>query len=248
VKRHRQYAILPAVLVVGLALTLGGCELLGIGGAAVSFTESGAGYGELPYAASLSYGSAVTVEAWVKLTSYVGWASFVTKGGTAGGEYSLRQDDVGTGHLRFTINDSDAGTLETVDSAGVLSLNTWHHVAGTYDGATMAVYIDGKLDGSLATTTAVVTTTEPLYIGVDFPGATEYFDGALSEVRVWNVARSAADIKANMDTRLVGTEPGLVALCHLTDGIGNQFKESVRGVNGTLSGQYAWAPGPAALP
>ena len=245
-KRRRMVVIVPAV--IGLALCLGGCELLGIGGSAVSFTASGEGYGELPYAASLSFGTAVTVEAWVKLNSYGGWASFVTKGGTAGGEYSLRQDDQGTGHLRFTINDSDAGTIEVLDSSSVLSLGTWHHVAGTYDGATMAVYIDGTLDGTLSTTTPVVTNTDPLYIGVDFPGATEYLDGALSEVRVWNVARSAADIKAAMDTRLVGTEAGLVVLCHLTDGIGSQFKESVRGVSGTLSGDYTWAPGPAALP
>jgi hypothetical protein len=248
VKKHRLYRILPALMVLGLALGLGGCELLGIGGAAVSFSAAGSGCGELPYHASLSYGTAVTVEAWVKVTSYVGWASFVTKGGTAGGEYSLRQDDQGTGHLRFTINDSDLGTNEILDSTGVLPLNTWHHVAGTYDGTTMSVYIDGALDGSLSTTTAVLTNTEPLYIGVDLPGATEYFDGALSEVRVWNVARSAADIKAAMNSRLVGTESGLVVLCHFTDGIGNTFKEAVRSVTGTLSGAYKWAPGPAALP
>jgi len=231
-----------------LAFSLAACSLLGVGGDAVSFSASGAGYGEVPYAAAQSFSGAVTVEAWVKLASYTGWSSILTKGADQGGEYSLRQDDLGTGHLRFSINDSDTGTWGMVDSASVLSLNTWHHVAGTYDGTTMNVYIDGVLDGTAAVALPVVTNTQPVYIGVDIPGATEYLDGAVCEARIWNVVRTADQIKAAMNTRLTGTETGLVLLCPLNDGFGPQFKERVSGKSGTLSGSYAWGvTGPSSL-
>jgi hypothetical protein len=240
----RKLFLYLAVLIV--VLSTAGCTWIGtlLNGPAIGFTSGGDGYGRVAYAPSLSFSGAVTVEAWVRVHAITNWASFVTKGSTVG-EYSLRLDDSGAGHLRFSINDQ--GTINYCDSSATLSLDSWHHVAATYDGANMRLYVDGKADGVLATTTPVVTNTEDLFLGFDSPGAAEYLDGDLAEVRIWNVARTATDIQADMDKRLIGTEPGLVLLCHLSEGSGTQFAESVHGVKGALTGSYEWIDGPAAL-
>lgn len=72
----------------------------------------------------------------------------------------------------------------------------WHHVAATYDGATMKLYIDGSLDSSTTKTVAVPSSTRELLIGAGY-GGREYgkpqarFEGMLDELRISTVARSS---------------------------------------------------------
>ena len=40
-------------------------------------------------------------------------------------------------------------------SAGVVSMNAWHHLAGTYDGATLTTYVDGNIAGSAANASGI---------------------------------------------------------------------------------------------
>ena len=84
-----------------------------------------------------------------------------------------------------------------------LTVNTWTHLAATYDGTTMRLYVNGAQVASQAQTGAIATSTDPLQIGGDSIYG-QYFQGAIDEVRIYNVALTAAEIQADMNTP-VGT-------------------------------------------
>jgi len=71
----------------------------------------------------------------------------------------------GNTFLRFRVK-ANGITTSLVAGAGVLSENTWYHVAGRYDGTTMKLFLDGTEVGSIATTGSLTTdATVPAWIG-----------------------------------------------------------------------------------
>ena len=89
-----------------------------------------------------------------------------------------------------------------------LSADTWYHLAATYDGSSMIIYINGKEDAS-AGQSGSITANASFWIS-QVP-MSRPFNGRMDEVRVWNVARTAQQIRDNMCKSLQGDEPGLVA-------------------------------------
>jgi len=108
----------------------------------------------------------------------------------------------------------------------------WIHFAMTYDQTAVTLYVNGNFmagvqgsqkmpagGGMLATVRTMLT------IGGNPRGA--YFSGQIDEFRMWNIARSQADIMATMGTTLAGNEDGLVGYWKLDDGTGTTAKDSV---------------------
>jgi murein DD-endopeptidase MepM/ murein hydrolase activator NlpD/sugar lactone lactonase YvrE len=205
--------------------------------AGLRFTGASGSYGTLPYHASLSFGGALTIEGWLFLDAYASWAPLVTKGVTTG-EYSLRQDS--GGHLQFYANDGTSHTRISCNSLTVLPLSRWTHVAATFDGVTISLYLNGGLDQTCTTADVLYSNTEGLVIGADLPEIAEYLRGAVDEIRVWNTVRTVAELQAGMNNQLSAAEPGLVALLHLNEGSGATFVDGVRGGAGSLTGTYEW--------
>jgi hypothetical protein len=85
------------------------------------------------------------------------------------------------------------------DSTATVPVNTWRHVASTYDGTTLRVYVNGTPSGSMAVSGAPCVSGEPLAVGAKnnpTKGLLEAFwDGKLDDVRVYDRALSAAEIK-----------------------------------------------------
>jgi hypothetical protein len=86
-----------------------------------------------------------------------------------------------------------------LESTTVGQDTNWHHLAATYDGTTMKLFIDGALDAQTNVSLSMPDTTEALLVGSTYGGfasetggAQGYFNGTLDEVRVSNVARSGA--------------------------------------------------------
>lgn len=155
--------------------------------------------------------SAVTVEAWIYAQ---GWATISAQGSifckhswTQGEQgYVLRAG--GNGQLSFNFGGLDPGGnptswVEVLSANGALTLNTWYHVAGTFDGDTEKIYINGNLAGTMPFQGTIVPATAfPPKIGMlSDPGiaASRYWNGKIDEVRVWNRARSQAEILADMN-------------------------------------------------
>ena len=91
-------------------------------------------------------------------------------------------------------------------------LNTWTHVALTYDGATLRLYVNGSQAATRAATGAIQTTTNPLWIGGNQPYG-EYFQGLIDEARVYNRALTQTEIQNDMDTPVVPAAPDPTPPC-----------------------------------
>src|SRR5262249_18360196 len=85
-----------------------------------------------------------------------------------------------------------------------LPLSAWSHLALTYDGANLRLFVNGVQVGSKAQTGSIPTPTSALRIG----GASvwgEFFTGLIDEVRVYSTALSSPQILADMNTPINGT-------------------------------------------
>ena len=81
--------------------------------------------------------------------------------------------------------------------AAQLPLNTWTHLAATYDGATLRLFVNGTQVGSRALTGALLTSTGVLRIGGNAIWG-EFFQGRIDEIRIYNRALSPGEIQADM--------------------------------------------------
>ncbi len=70
-------------------------------------------------------------------------------------------------------------------------LNTWTHLAATYDGTTLRLFVNGTQVGTRAVAGALLTSTGALRIGGNSLWG-EYFQGSLDEIRVYNRALSVS--------------------------------------------------------
>lgn len=106
------------------------------------------------------------------------------------------------------------------------SVATWYHLAFTIDvtqgsSSTFEVFVDGVSQGNgtaqnASNISSIANTTAPFVIGAS--GApSEYIDGKLDDIRVWNTVRTGAQISGNRSIELLGNEPGLVAYWKLNN-------------------------------
>jgi chitodextrinase len=151
-------------------------------------------------APSLHLTTAMTLEAWVK-PSIVdnAWRDVIYKGGNDNYflEATSTQDGVAAGGA--TIGGVDSVILGTSS----LRLNTWTHLALTYDGAAQRFYVNGALVSTQPITGSILTSDTPLQIGGDAVYG-QFFAGVIDEVRVYNVALNQGQIQADMATPLGG--------------------------------------------
>jgi len=147
-------------------------------------------------AASLQLTTGMTLEAWVYPTvTGPWWGDVIYKGND---NYYLEGTSYSSGFPAM------GGTLPNAPplyGTAVLALNTWAHLAATYDGVTMRLYVNGVPVVSRAQTGAIETSTNPLQIGGDSIYG-QYFMGRIDEVRIYNRALSAAQIQSDMNTPL----------------------------------------------
>jgi len=134
----------------------------------------------------------ITVELWAYQLQASLPIHFAGKRTTCGGDdmnYQMATDARG---LLF-------GSLHgTVTTGEQLPLNTWTHLAATFDGTTFRFYINGMLKGT-ATGTLGPTNTAPFEIGTSGSCFTRGFPGLIDEVGMYNRALSQAEIQAIVD-------------------------------------------------
>jgi hypothetical protein len=120
-----------------------------------------------------------------------------------------------TGDVHFQINSTRIqlavnGSTPVEVAYNSITLNTWHHLAVTYNSVTRKVtfYVNGTLLQSVTIATAVPANFTAAEIGAWT--TQRYFAGAMEEYRIWNTERTPAQIINNMFSSMTGTEPGLL--------------------------------------
>lgn len=139
----------------------------------------------------------------------------------------------------------DAGTDKGPFAAPV-AIGQWVQLAATYDGTDIVLYVDDRDPLIVNAPNITLDTARNLDLGSQGAGFTGFL-GLIDEVRIWNYARTQAEIAAIRDRELTGDEPGLAGYWKLNEGHGPvAFDYSPNGNHGTIAGA-AWALGDPAL-
>lgn len=199
-------------------------------------------YVNVPDAASLDPAS-ITVEAWVYLqaTRSFGAIAMKTTNDSWADGYGMHTEG---STLVWWINAYNA----TYRATGTISTGAWTHVAGTFDGTNLNLYIDGNLVASTLPGVGITQSTGSLKIGAGGSTPCCSWNGFIDEVRIWNVAQTQADIQTNMHLSDV-TGTGLVGYWKFNDAAGTSATDSSGNLNtGTLTNETSEAWTPSAAP
>ncbi|MFT5513694.1 MAG: hypothetical protein ACI8SE_002103, partial [Bacteroidia bacterium] len=164
---------------------------------------------------SLNSDSTITVEAWIKADSYgrnVYDNSIFCKHGWTRGNlgYVLRCGS--NGKISFNISDG-SGNWREAASASIMETGIWYHVAGSFDGDSVNVYINGELVGTTLYSGSIsVSSGLTARIGDLANGGGRLFNGMIDEVRVWSTDVDEATLKDWMCRKVSSSHPNYMNL------------------------------------
>lgn len=140
---------------------------------------------------STAFRGDVTIAAWFYADTATGSLSILAKPYGASTDNSWQLEVRDNGFLSFS-----GGTVHYLDSPATITRAVWHHAAGTWDGTTKRLYLDGVEVANVASVSSY--DTHGIWLGADQnTGATAlYFAGKLDELRVYSRALSAQEIAA----------------------------------------------------
>ena len=131
----------------------------------------------------------MTLSAWVRPVTLSGWRTAMLKEATNGLAYALyAHDNLPQPAAYANIGGGDRSAAGTA----ALALNTWSHLAATYDGTTLRLFVNGTQVSSQTMAGSITASTGALRIGGNTVWG-EYFAGLIDEVRIYNRALTAAE-------------------------------------------------------
>ena len=153
-------------------------------------------YVKIPDDDTLDISNEITIMMWIKPSRMEDYESFVHKD-----EAYVLQFAPGTdGYLRGALWLPSLTMLD--DNTTQLSTNVWYHVALTYDGSQMRLYVNGSEVANRDATGSIKTNDNPLYIGYNPRGVKYWFNGVIDEVKVYKHALTSDEIQQEYDEGL----------------------------------------------
>jgi len=184
----------------------------------------------------------VTLELWFKANAAGVIATELGQAAINTGWHDSQIEILSTGEVRVRV-----WPLTSV-SLGFVTFGSWNHAVVRYNTSTST--LDGLLNGIVSSSTVVGARSKSATYYYAF-GATDgtnlgsgaYFNGTIDEVRIWNTARTNAQIQTSMNTELLGNESGLVTYYNFNQGVTNgtntslttQYDKTSNSYNGTLN-------------
>lgn len=209
----------------------------------------GSDYVQVPDTPANSLTGPFTVEAWVKFDTNTAQQGIAEKYDAPGlNGYALRLTSQGKLQCWSMANPASASVTGTT----TLSVGVFHHVACRFDGATLQVLLDGKLDGSVATTIGPSDGAQPLRIGARGDDGAFALTGTIDEVALYRGALSTERLAAHQATTgpaysadvlahpvgywRLGESSGTVAADQIANGNGTHIGSPVLGQAGAIAG------------
>ena len=173
-------------------------KIIGLGEGEYALYFDGNDYVDCKSDESLNITKEITVEAWVK------WAQFysdsnehaiISKSKSAKNGFMLYQATAPPYNRVSYFVYTDV--LHNNVSQSTLSTNTWYHVAMTYNGSSLSLYLNGNFDFSIPATGPIYWEggDRKLLIGSAYLPNGSKFNGTIDEVRIYQRALSAAEIQ-----------------------------------------------------
>ncbi|EDN70454.1 VCBS [Beggiatoa sp. PS] len=186
----------------------------------------------------------LTIESWVYPHSYANWSRILDIG-QGSGDYNvvLALTNETSGKPSFRVFD-DNGNRNPLESNTALTISTWNHIAVTLSGTTATMYINGAESGSITNSYIPSDVTrDKAYIGHSNWSNDADANAVFDEMRIWDVARSQAEIQAYMNRTMDGNESGLIAYYNFDEKAASSIAvlSDIAGNNlGTLNGNPTW--------
>jgi len=160
-----------------------------------------------PSSTSLIMSEEITMECWINTSADSPHRIILNKEG----EYEI---GINQGELSYAIANSTPGWV-WVFTGIIIPNNTWTHIAVTYDGSIVIVYINGvqefsEVSNGLIGDTDITRNEFTIGYRQKIIAGTP-FKGKIDEVRIWNMAKTSTEVLNNYNTELVGSELNLVS-------------------------------------
>ena len=196
----------------------------------------------VPHNENQNVGNQLTIEGWIKPATNNNSCSLLQKRTNSNvGGYVL--EVVNSQTIGFYI--FVGGTFHALIPANSVTAGVWQHIAATYDGAFMRIYVNGIEIANQAQTGAIDSVTAPIIIGRNIVVNSPY-QGGIDELGLYNRALAAAEIQSISNAGLAGkykvqsTVPANIAAWYPGDGNANDLQAAN---NGTLQGGATYAAG-----
>ncbi|MBL8999632.1 MAG: right-handed parallel beta-helix repeat-containing protein [Phycisphaerae bacterium] len=198
--------------------------------------------GSIGVADGVWFGDRFTVESWVFLRRYShNGRLFDFSNGTPDDNVWLELSEGWSGRPRVVINVGSSWNWGGVWAPDSFPLGGWHHIALVFDEGVGRLYLDGSLWSTYSMSqrpSQVVRTMN--HIGRSPWCSCDNLDGQIDEFRIWNTARTQADLQASMHTTLSGVEPGLILYFAFEEGSGTATANLAGGDPGVFTGEVSW--------
>lgn len=161
--------------------------------------------------------SAFSMEAWVRPTARQEMVILSRYQNGVYGNFKLGLNALG--QLQLWREHAPYTWVVDNSSGGALTLNAWSHIAATYDGSMIRLYVNGQLRNETADESSIGSGWVETRAGA-IAAESGSFKGDLDELRIWNVARSETELRSNYRNTLSGFETGLIGYYRFEEGFG----------------------------
>jgi hypothetical protein len=167
--------------------------------------------------------SLLTIESWIYIKSFPNIAPRVID----------RSDNISAApdgdRIVFNVFAPDSSIALNLNGYAIrsnsLPIKKWVHVAASYNGNEMKIYVDGELINTKFHTDYLSVRESELYIGNDSATSTRQYDGYIDDIRIWGIERSMTEIKDNINEKLSGNEFGLLSYWSFDEGKGQFIQD-----------------------
>lgn len=178
------------------------------------------GHVSIPNSDSLNIEADGTMEAWVKLGTVNRWHGIIAKGSATASEamnyaMEITEDNL----IECTVGNGSEATV--LDSETLLTGDAFYHIACTWDGASISIFVNGELDSSVEQNIMPQPNDAALYIG-QFGGNVDRAHGIISEVRIYDRSLDPSEILVDMNTPMsldISFAPASISFVNVSVGL-----------------------------
>ena len=193
------------------------------------------------------FASQFTIEGWVYSTSVTSWCRLMDFGNGANQQNVLFALSAGTNGVPIFQAYQTTSTTLSVSFASSLPLNVWVHLAASFSGSAVSLYMNGVASGS-GSGTVPNSTRSMNYVGHSEWSADGGTTGFIDDFRIWSVARTQAQVAASMNQSLAGNEAGLQLYYRFDEASGatvavNSANSTGSSLNGAITSATTYTQG-----
>ena len=134
----------------------------------------------------------MTLEAWIKVSSFVDYARIFAKSTASGGapweDYGLGGSSASSHQVAVSVG---IGSTSYSAYTSAISSGTWYHLVGAYDGSHLTAYLNGTAGTPASVSGSIANDSQITEIGYNTTYSPQSWNGSIDEVRISNIARSA---------------------------------------------------------